>query len=136
MMRNSGVSQIVAVILAASLGTAVFVILLWSTGVRPGIREDFSQIDIITVVLASLGVIVAILTFFLAILAFYGWAAFRTIVDERFDDSVRKKFDPSNQEYANLLERFLEDAKSLEATKQQETPEFSPSDTKLNDELK
>ena len=48
-------------------------------------RADLSQVDVVTIVLGALGVMIAILTLFLAVLAFYGWATFRSIIEERFD---------------------------------------------------
>lgn len=117
------------------LGAVLLWIMAWGSGVSMTQKPNLTNVDILTVVLASLGVMVAILTFFLGVIAFFGWSAFRTLFEERFEDSVRKKFDPVNEEYADLLQRFLEDAKTLNQTTQPEAPDFSEQDQKLDKEI-
>ena len=110
-------------------------VLTWASGVSVRPRSDVTSVDLLTIVLASLGLMVAILTFFLGVVAFFGWSAFRTVFEERFDESVRKKFDPTNKEYKDLLVRFLEDAKTIEETSRTETTKISDQDQQVDDEL-
>jgi len=119
--QNSTNPGIVSLVLAFVLGAAALSLLLWSTGVRASMRAELSQVDVVTIVLGALGVMVAILTLFLAVLAFYGWATFRSIIEERFDEAMRRRFNPAEDEYQSLLTRFLEDAKSLQLTKEADT---------------
>lgn len=131
--------QGVSILLAFALGAAVFALVLWLAGVKPTVKRELSNIDVVTVVLGSLGVMVSILTLFLAVLAFYGWATFRTIIDERFDEAVRNRFDPSREEYKTLLEKVIEDSKSLQQTEallEESVPPLPTSEQPIKDEIK
>lgn len=120
--KDSQTPSVVSLIVAFVLGAAALSLVIWSTGVRASMRADLSQADVVTIVLGALGVMVAILTLFLAVLAFYGWATFRSIIEERFDEAMRQRFDPAKDEYQVLLTKIIEDAKSLQLTKEG-TPE-------------
>lgn len=52
--------------------------------------------DFLAVILSALGVMVAILTFFLGVMAFFGWSAFKTVTEDKFDELVRKRFDAND----------------------------------------
>ena len=121
--------------LSLILGAILLWVLAWASGVSLKPRSDVTSVDIVTIVLASLGLIIAILTFFLGVVAFFGWSAFRTIMDERFEESVRKKFNPTNKEYRELLTRFMEDAKTLQETEATTAPVITDDDEKLSGEL-
>lgn len=123
------------IILSVILGAILLWVLAWGSGVSTSEKSTLTDVDTLTVVLASLGLMVAILTFFLGVVAFFGWSAFRTLFEERFEESVRKNFDPVNKDYADLLQRFLEDAKTLKETTQSDAPDFSEQDEKLDKEI-
>ncbi|MFN2474305.1 MAG: hypothetical protein ABR588_10370 [Sphingomicrobium sp.] len=114
-------SRVVSLVLAFVLGAAAFCLILWTGGVRPVVRQELSSIDIVTMVLGALGVMVAILTLFLGVLALFGWTAFRSIIEERFDHKMRERFNPANDEYKELLKNVVEDAKSIQLTKSSQT---------------
>jgi hypothetical protein len=113
--------SVVSLILAFLIGAAALALVHWSTGVQPSVKAELSQVDVVTIVLGALGVMIAILTLFLAVLALYGWATFRSIIEERFDEAMRQRFDPSKDEYQSLLTKIIEDAKSIQLTKESST---------------
>jgi len=78
-------------LVAAFAGAAMLLILLDAAHLKPSSLSDMSQADFLAVILSALGVMVAILTFFLAILAIFGWTAFRTIIEDKFEDLFRKR---------------------------------------------
>jgi len=120
------------------LGAAAFALVLWSTGVQATVRADLTSVDVVTIVLGALGVMIAILTLFLGVLAIYGWATFRSIIEERFDEAVRQRFDPSKDEYKSLLTKVIEDAKSLQVTSaaQSDVPDLPTNDKPITGEIK
>jgi hypothetical protein len=71
---------------AAIVGAVILMVLLRASGIQPRVKEDISFADFTVVVLSALGVMVAILTFFLGVLAFFGWSAFRTIIEDKFEE--------------------------------------------------
>lgn len=128
----------VSLILAFVFGAAALSLVLWSTGVRASMRAELSQVEVVTIVLGALGVMIAILTLFLGVLAFYGWATFRSIIEERFDEAMRRRFDPGDDEYQLLLTKVIEDAKSLQLTKETgaEVPVLRKSAKPITGEIK
>jgi hypothetical protein len=75
---------------AAIVGAVILMVLLRASGIQPRVKEDISFADFTVVVLSALGVMVAILTFFLGVLAFFGWSAFRTIIEDKFEELFRR----------------------------------------------
>lgn len=136
--HKNSTPSLVSLLLAFVLGAAVLSLVLWSTGVRGSIREELSQIDVVTIVLGALGVMIAILTLFLAVLAVYGWAAFRSIIEERFDATMRERFDPAKDEYKALLTKVIEDARSLQLTNQSDptVPDLPEAEEPITGEIK
>lgn len=102
-------------VIAAIFGAIMLLILLNASDLRPSLRNDISNADFLAVILSALGVMVAILTFFLAILAIFGWTAFRTIIEDKFEDLFRRHFNASNAEYGNLVSQLVEDARAQQA---------------------
>lgn len=120
------------------LGAAAFALVLWSAGVQAAVRSELSSVDVVTIILGALGVMIAILTLFLGVLAIYGWATFRSIIEERFDEAMRQRFDPSKDEYKSLLTKVIEDAKSFQVTSavQSEVPDLPVDDQPITGEIK
>jgi hypothetical protein len=102
-------------LVAAVFGAIILLIVLNSSGLRPTVRDNISTADFLAIILTALGVMVAILTFFLGVLAFFGWTAFRTITEDKFEDLFRRRFDASNPEYGALVNQLVEDARAQKA---------------------
>lgn len=120
---------------AAVFGAVVILILLDAAHLRPSIRNDISSADFLAVILSALGVMVAILTFFLGVLAVFGWTAFRTIIEDKFEDLVRKRFDASNQQYGHLVRQLVEDARAQLKQAPPPIDDLPENDPKLDQEL-
>jgi hypothetical protein len=97
---------------ATVVGAVLLMVMLRASGIQPRVKEDISFADFTVVVLSALGVMVAILTFFLGVLAFFGWSAFRTIIEDKFEELFRRRFDASNPEYGTVVNQLVEDARA------------------------
>ena len=100
---------------AAIFGACLLMVLLDGSGIQPIVRRDIPTADFLGIILSALGVMVAILTFFLGVLAFFGWTAFRTIIEDKFEELFRRRFDASNPEYGALVNQLVEDARAQNA---------------------
>jgi hypothetical protein len=107
--------RFLAYLAAAIFGACLLIILLEGSGMQPIVRKDIPAADFLGIILSALGVMVAILTFFLGVLAFFGWTAFRTIIEDKFEDLFRRRFDASNPEYGALVDQLVEDARARNA---------------------
>lgn len=126
--------KILGPLAAALIGAAVTLLLLHASGLEPRAKEDIPMADFMVIVLAALGVMVAILTFFLGVLAVFGWTAFRTIINDNFEDLFRRRFDASNTEYAEAMSRLVEDARAKMASDALAKPENQSSDVDADDQ--
>lgn len=96
---------------AAVFGAGLLHIVQEAGALRPP-HDDVSTADFLGIILSALGVMVAILTFFLGVLAFFGWTAFRTLIEDKFEELFRRRFDASNAEYGKIIEQLVEDARA------------------------
>jgi hypothetical protein len=110
MRKSDRVIRALGYIAAAVLGAALLLVLLRASGIQSRVKEDISFADFTAVILSALGVMVAILTFFLAVLAIFGWSAFRTIIEDKSEELFRRRFDANNPEYGALVNQLVEDA--------------------------
>lgn len=99
---------------AAILGAVLLLVVQDASGLRPP-HDDVTTADFLAIILSALGVMVAILTFFLGVLAIFGWTAFRTIIEDKFEDLFRRRFDANNPEYGSLVDQLVEDARARSA---------------------
>lgn len=99
---------------AAFLGAVLLLVVQNAAGLRLP-NDGISMADFLAVILSALGVMVAILTFFLGVLAIFGWTAFRTIIEDKFEDLFRRRFDANNPEYGALVDQLVEDARAQSA---------------------
>jgi hypothetical protein len=112
MQRIDRIIRALGYLAAAVIGAVLLMVMLRASGIQPRVKEDISFADFTVVVLSALGVMVAILTFFLGVLAFFGWSAFRTIIEDKFEELFRRRFDASNPEYGTVVNQLVEDARA------------------------
>ena len=131
MIKPNGIMRVLGTLAAALCGAAVTLVLLHASGIEPRAKDDISFADFAVVVLAALGIMVAILTFFLGVLAIFGWSAFRAIINDNFDDLFRRRFDANNPQYAETVSRLVEDARASMAAEALAKPPSSD-DTEMD----
>lgn len=112
MRKFNGLIRALGYVAAAVLGAVLLMVMLRASGIQPRVKEDISFADFTAIILSSLGVMVAILTFFLAVLAIFGWSAFRTIIEDKSEELFRRRFDANNPEYGALVNQLVEDARA------------------------
>jgi len=120
---------------AAIFGAAIILIVLDASHLRPSIRNDVSNADFLAVILSALGVMIAILTFFLGVLAIFGWTAFRTIIDDKFEDLVRRRFDANNPQYGQMVSRLVDDARAQLQAEKPPIDDLPENDPELDQDL-
>lgn len=99
---------------AALMGGGLLLIAQNVAGLRMP-HDNITPADFLAIILSALGVMVAILTFFLGVLAIFGWTAFRTIIEDKFEDLFRRRFDANDPAYGALVEQLVEDARARNA---------------------
>jgi hypothetical protein len=99
-------------IAAAIFGAVILAVVLRASGIQARVKEDISFADFTIVILSALGVMIAILTFFLGVLAFFGWTTFRATIEEKSEELFRRRFDANNPEYGALVNQLVEDARA------------------------
>jgi len=98
--------------IAFVFGAIMLLVVQSASGLQPAMRDDISTANFLAIILSALGVMVAILTFFLGVLAIFGWTAFRTIIEDKSESLFRNRFNANNPEYGALVEQLVEDARA------------------------
>lgn len=99
---------------AALFGAGLLIVAQSAAGLQPP-HDSVTTADFLGIILSALGVMVAILTLFLGVLAIFGWTAFRTIIEDKFEDLFRRRFDANNPAYGALVDQLVEDARARNA---------------------
>ncbi|WP_170004569.1 hypothetical protein [Pseudopontixanthobacter vadosimaris] len=86
--------------------------LLWAgSNLRMEPNPNISGADFVAIILTALGVILAALAIFLGGMALVGWKTFDDRVRTHAEEFLEKRFSPSDQRYADLVETLRDDAR-------------------------
>lgn len=101
----------VGALLLILVGAALAVVIQKASGLSAAPNEDLSYAEFTGVILSALGVIIAALTLFLGAVAVVGWTAFESMVKQKSENFLEKRFSPEDQRYTDLLEEIKEDVR-------------------------
>jgi hypothetical protein len=93
------------------LGAALAYLLWAGSNLRMEPNPNISSADFIAIILSALGTILAALAIFLGGMAIVSWRTFDERVKTHAEAFLEKRFSPSDQRYADLVETLRDDAR-------------------------
>jgi hypothetical protein len=93
-----------------AVGAWLFAFVLRGSGLELKPSNSLTYGDFISLMLTSLGVMLAVLTIFLAVLAILGWASFKSLIEDAIQNYLKDRFgsdgdaDPLSKDDRKLLE--------------------------------
>lgn len=93
------------------LGAALAYIMWAGSNLRLEPNPNISSADFIAIILTALGAILAALAIFLGGMALVSWRTFDDRVKAHAESFLEKRFSPSDQRYADLVETLRDDAR-------------------------
>jgi hypothetical protein len=91
---------------------AVLAYILWAgSNLRLEPNPNITYVDFISITLTALGTILAALAIFLGGMALVSWRTFDNRVKYHAEEFLEKRFSPSDQRYADLVETLRDDAR-------------------------
>ncbi len=92
-------------------GAAIAYVMWAGSNLRMEPNPNISEAEFIAIILTALGVILAALAIFLGGMALVSWRTFDDRVKAHAEDFLDKRFSPSDQRYADLVDMLRDDAR-------------------------
>lgn len=108
----------------ASIGMSVGIVFFARPEVALTVSPTVSYDDLIATILTALGVILAALALFIAIIAFFGWVTFEKRIGESAENFLERRFSPEDPRYMELLSEIKQDVRrQIEFARKRDLPE-------------
>lgn len=93
------------------LGAALAYVIWSGSNLKLAPNPNIGSADFVAIILTALGVILAALAIFLGGMALVSWKMFDDRVKTHAEAFLEKRFSPSDQRYADLVETLRDDAR-------------------------
>lgn len=106
------IAKSIAVILFLMILGAFLAYVMWSgSNLKMEPNPDISEADFLAIILSALGVILAALAIFLGGMALVSWRMFDDRVKAHTEEFLERRFSPTDERYAELVETLRDDAR-------------------------
>lgn len=105
------VIRILIAMLLICLGAALFSVAMKASGLSFAPDPDIGPSEFISIILTALGVIIAVVTLLIGVMAIYGWITFETRVTQASQEFLKKRFSPEDPQYAELIAEIKGDVR-------------------------
>lgn len=104
------IPHVVCLLLVLFLGAMLLLVTQHAAHLPPP-DSDMTYADFLSLILTALGVMLTVLTIFLGVLAFVGWATFESKMKMSSEEFLEKRFSPADPRYADLVTEIKEDVR-------------------------